>query len=249
MREQFFLLLELQHIDDHIRALGAEQDTLPERLRSYEAACSAAQLALAQCQTAIEQSERQQRLLEREVTVQQDAIRKTQSKTHGVKTNKEYSAVLAEIEQGKQRLNAIEDQLLALMETTDRQRLAQQGEALHVQTAVQALAEQNQKLQQARTLLLHDITAAQTRRQQTVAGLDAALYAQYQKVVSQHAGPAVTQLHNGVCGGCYLKVPPQLLSEIRMQTRLFTCPHCRLLLLWPIEKPQDEEDKMIAPRL
>src|SRR5919199_756979 len=67
---------------------------------------------------------RQQRTLERELGSHQDALRKTQSKAHEVKTNKEYSAILAEIALGKQRLEALEDQLLALMEATDQQRQA-----------------------------------------------------------------------------------------------------------------------------
>jgi hypothetical protein len=24
-----------------------------------------------------------------------------------------------------------------------------------------------------------------------------------------------------------------MVSEIRLQTQVFTCPHCRLMLLWP----------------
>jgi hypothetical protein len=28
-------------------------------------------------------------------------------------------------------------------------------------------------------------------------------------------------------------VPPQMISEIRLQTQVFPCPHCRLMLLWP----------------
>lgn len=248
MYEQFRLLLELQQVDDRIRALEAEQNSLPERLQRYEAACSEARTVLGQCQTAIEQSERQQRVLERDVVTQQEAIRKTQSKAHDVKTNKEYSAILAEIELGKQRLTAIEDQLLGFMETTEQQRQAQKTQEQHVQAAAQELAVQRQQLQQAHELLQRDLTGKRTRRQQTVARLDTPLYTQYQRVASQHGGRAVTQLQDGVCGACYLKIPPQLSSEIRMQNKLFTCPHCRVLLLWPIEKLQDGEDEMIAPR-
>jgi predicted nucleic acid-binding Zn-ribbon protein len=53
-------------------------------------------------------------------------------------------------------------------------------------------------------------------------------------VAAQHGGRVVAQLQDGVCSGCHLKVQPQLISEIRLQTQLFTCPHCRLMLLWPV---------------
>ena len=233
MRDQFRFLLELQHVDDRLRALATEEHKLPQRLQEYATACTVARQQLAQQQAAIEQSERQQRTLERELVGHQDAIRKTQSKAHEVKTNKEYSAILAEIAQGKQRLEALEDQLLALMEETDQQRQASRVQEQRVQAALQELAEQQQQIQQAQGLLQRDIAAEQERRQITVTNLDVKLYEQYQKVAAQHGGRVVAQLQDGVCNGCYLKVQPQLISEIRLQTQLFTCPHCRLLLLWP----------------
>jgi len=220
-------------VDDRLRTLATEEQKLPQRLQGYEAACTTARQQLAQQQAAIEQSERQQRTLERELGGYQDALRKTQSKAHEVKTNKEYSAILAEIAIGKQRLEALEDQLLALMEATDQQRQASRVQEQRVQAALQELVEQQQQIQQEQTLLQRDIAAEQERRQHTVTGLDVKLYEQYQKVAAQHGGRVVAQLQDGVCNGCYLKVQPQLISEIRLQTQLFTCPHCRLMLLWP----------------
>jgi hypothetical protein len=233
VRDQFRFLLELQQGDDRLRALATEEQQLPQRRLGYEVACTEARQQLAQQHAAIEQSERQQRTLERELAGHQDAIRKTQSKAHEVKTNKEYSAILAEIALGQQRLETLEDQLLALMEATDQQRHAAQVQEQRVQAALQELAEQQRQLQQEQALLRRDLAAEQEHRQHTVMALDAKLYERYQKVAAQHGGRVVAQLQDSVCSGCHLKVQPQLISEIRLQTQLFTCPHCRLMLLWP----------------
>jgi len=233
VRDQFQLLLTLQQVDDRLRAFVLEEQQLPQSLQAYEAACAAVRQQLLQQQAAIEQSERQQRVLERELANHQEAIRKTQSKAHEVKTNKEYSAILAEIGAGKQRLETLEDQLLALMEATDQQRQAYRVHEQQEHVAQQALVEHRHQIQQEHETLRRTIVAAQERRQQTVADLEAKLYEQYQKVVAQHSGQGVAQLQDGVCSGCHLKVPPQMISEIRLQTQLFPCPHCRLILLWP----------------
>ena len=234
VRDQFRFLLELQHADDRLRALALEEQKLPQRLQGYETACTEARQQLAQQHAAIEQSERQQRTLERELVGHQDALRKTQNKAHDVKTNKEYSAILAEIAAGRQRLEGLEDQLLALMEAADQQRQASRVQEQRVQAALREFAEQQQQMQQEQALLQRDMAAEQESRQHTVARLDGKLYEQYQKVGAQHGGRVVAQLQDGVCTGCYLKVQPQLISEIRLQTQLFTCPHCRLMLLWPL---------------
>jgi hypothetical protein len=233
VRDQFRLLLALQQVDDRLRALALQEQQLPQRLQTYEAACVAARHQLVQQQAAIEQSERQHRVFERELANHQEAIRKTQSKAHEVKTNKEYSAILAEIDAGKQRLETLEDQLLALMEATDQQRQAYHEHEQQEHVAQQALDEQRHQIQQEHETLRRTVMAEQEQRQQTVAGLEAKLYEQYKKVAAQHGGRGVAQLQDGVCSGCHLKVPPQIISEIRLQTQLFTCPHCRLMLFWP----------------
>src|SRR6266542_2591183 len=45
--------------------------------------------------------------------------------------------------------------------------------------------------------------------------------------------PAVVQVRNAHCGGCYLRLPPQLNSAIRHRQSLRSCPHCRRLLYSP----------------
>jgi len=119
------------------------------------------------------------------------------------------------------------------METTDQQHQAYRGHEQQEHVAQQALVEQRHQIQQEHETLRRTIAAEQERRQQTVAGVEAKLYEQYQKVAAQHGGRSVAQLQDGVCSGCHLKVPPQIVSEIREQTQLFTCPHCRLMLFWP----------------
>jgi predicted nucleic acid-binding Zn-ribbon protein len=57
--------------------------------------------------------------------------------------------------------------------------------------------------------------------------------------------PAVVAIRKAHCGGCYLRLPPQLESAIRRRQSLPACPHCRRLLYSPSEdasaaKPEPE---------
>jgi hypothetical protein len=42
--------------------------------------------------------------------------------------------------------------------------------------------------------------------------------------------PVVVQVQSVHCGGCYLRLPPQLDSSLRRRLSLCPCPHCRRLL-------------------
>jgi len=46
--------------------------------------------------------------------------------------------------------------------------------------------------------------------------------------------PAVVALVRGAhCGGCYMRIPPQLEGFVRRGQSLCSCPHCRRLLFAP----------------
>lgn len=234
VQDQFLLLIALQQLDNRLRTLDLEQKRLPQQLQPYEQACATVRGQLAAVQSTIDQAERQRRSLERELDRDQAQLAKTQSKLHEVKTNKEYSVVLAEIAMGKQRIDALEDHVLELMEQTEQERQALQLHEQRVQQALHELETQHDKIEQAKQILAQQITDGDQERQQLVARLDAKLYARYQQLVAQRGGLAVVQVDEGTCGGCHLKVQPQLVSEIRRQETLISCPHCQRMLLWPV---------------
>lgn len=51
--------------------------------------------------------------------------------------------------------------------------------------------------------------------------------------------PVAVQVRNAHCGGCYLRLPPQLASAIRHRLTLRSCPHCRRLIYSPA--PEESE--------
>jgi predicted nucleic acid-binding Zn-ribbon protein len=235
VRSQFLRLVELQCLDDRLRTLEAEQRRLPQQLQPYETACTETQQALGRLRDDIEHTERQRRGLERELESLQAQLGKTQSRLHEIRTNKEYSAVLAEIAVGKQRITIIEDQVLNLMEHIEQSRRTAQMQEQHVQEATQAFTEHRKHVQQSQQALTEQLMLEQAKRQQVVVDLDEQLYTLYHRLATQRGSQVVVYVQNGTCGGCHLKVQPQLVSEIRQQNTLITCPHCQRMLLWPSE--------------
>lgn len=233
MRSQLALLTKLQKFDDRLRSLRREQQALPLQLEAPERAHNEACEKLQTVQAEIKRNERQQHDLEMELQSTQDALDKGQFKLREVKTNREYSAVLAEIDAGKRRMISMEDQLLQLMEQAEQKRQAKRLQEQRVQAAHDALQEQGRVVEQASEVLGQEILAEGEKRHQTAVGLDIKLLGVYEKLAAQNDGSVVVHLRDGVCGGCHLKVQPQLVSEIRLQESLHTCPHCRLILLWP----------------
>lgn len=240
MRGQLALLTALQKLDNQLRSLRREQQALPRQLETPERAHNEACEELESIRAEIDRNERQQHDLEMELQSTQDALDKVQRKLREVKTNKEYSAVLAEIDVGKQQMTRMEDQLLQLMEQAEQKRQTKRLQEQRVRATRGVLEEQGHVVEQASELLNQKILVEREKRLQTVVGLNVDLLAVYEKLTAQNDGSVVVHLNDGVCGGCHLKVQPQLVSEIRLQESLHTCPYCRLILLWPDECPELE---------
>lgn len=242
MRDQLELLTALQERDDRLRLLRREQEALPLRLKGPEREHGEACRELKSVQAEIDRNERQQHDLEMDLQSTQDALDKVQRKLREVKTNKEYSAVLSEIDAGNEHIGSVEDQLLQLMENAEQQRQAKQVQEQRVQVTYDALQDQGHAVKEASEALEQEILVEQEKRRQTAVGLNTELLERYEKLAMQHDSSVVVHLRDGTCGGCHLKVLPQLVSDIRLQESLHTCPHCRLILLWPNEYVQAESE-------
>jgi predicted nucleic acid-binding Zn-ribbon protein len=59
--------------------------------------------------------------------------------------------------------------------------------------------------------------------------------------------PVAVQVRNAHCGGCYLRLPPQLASAIRHRLTLRSCPHCRRLLYSPPEESEKTNESQPEP--
>ena len=233
MRDQLEILTSLQEFDNRLHSLRKEQQALPLRLKASERKHGEACQGLKSIQAEIDRNERQQHDLEMDLQSTQDALAKVQRKLREVKTNKEYSAVLAEIDAGNRHVDSVEDQLLQLMEYAEQKRQTRELQERRVQETHDALQEQGHVVQKASEALDQEILAQQEKREHTAVGLRTELLEMYEKLAAQHDRSVVVHLRDGTCGGCHLKVLPQLVSEIRLQESLHTCPHCRLILLWP----------------
>jgi predicted nucleic acid-binding Zn-ribbon protein len=232
--DQLRLLADLQQLDSRLRALKHEKQALPQQLRSYQEACHQVREALALMQAEIEATERRRRVLEREIDADNDRLTRAQNRLREVKTNKEYSAVLAEINAGKQRIRTLEDQVLELMEGAEQTQASSQQCELRLQDVSRELAEHERQVSKTQEALSADIAAYDQERDALVTRIQPDLYTAYQQAARRSGGTAVVAvMADETCGGCYLRIRPQLISEVRKQEHIVSCPHCKRILLWP----------------
>jgi predicted nucleic acid-binding Zn-ribbon protein len=230
---QLKTLIDLQGVDTRIAALDAEAARLPKEIAAIHAAIDAVKQEVDAAKARIDVTRKDQRAKEKDLEVAQGKRSKTEARLYEVKTNKEYSAVLVEIEEIKQEKGKIEEDILVLMESQER--LA--GEIKDAETRLKSRETQGKQeeatLQEKLRGVEAELAGVRSERQELARQLPAPVLADYDKLLRARSGLAIVQVVKpNLCGGCRMTVTPQRLQELRAQTALLPCESCGRYLYW-----------------
>ena len=226
-------LIGLQAIDSRIGALEADAARLPKEIAAIHAAVEAAQKQVEQTRARLDAARKAQRAKEKDLEVVQAKRSKTEGRLYEVKTNKEYSAVLIEIEEIKQEKARMEEEVLVLMESQERLTGdIREAEARFKQRESQGRSEEAALKEQLRGIEAA-LAAVRTERKELAAKLPPNILADYERILRARAGLALVPVAKpSFCGACRMTITPQRLQELRAQSSLIPCESCGRYLYW-----------------
>jgi len=230
---QLKTLIDLQGVDTRIAALETEAARLPKEIAAIHAALLTMKQQVDSAKALLDAARKDQRAREKDLEVVQAKRSKTEARLYEVKTNKEYSAVLAEIEDIKQEKGRVEEEILVLMESQERTAAdIKEAEARYKTREAQGKQEEaafQAKLREVET----ELAGVRTERSELTRQLPPAVLADYDKLLKARGGLALAQVVKpNLCGGCRMTVTPQRLQELRAQSALLPCESCGRYLYW-----------------
>ena len=233
MDAQLKTLIDLQGVDTRIAAHEAEAARLPKEIAAIHADIETAKKNVDAGKTRLDAAKKDQRTREKDLEVVQAKRSKTEGRLYEVKTNKEYSAVLAEIEEIKQEKGRVEEEILVLMESQERLTAdIKDAEARFKARETQGKQEEA-ALQEKLRAVEADLALVRTERAELARQLPAPVLADYDKLLKARGGLALAQVMKpNLCGGCRMTVTPQRLQELRAQSALLPCESCGRYLYW-----------------
>jgi predicted nucleic acid-binding Zn-ribbon protein len=235
MTDVMRLLAEIQSLDARILAARTELERIPHDIERLEAERRRHGDALDAVKSRREAGATNRRALELEVESSNAAIRKLQAQQIQVKTNKEYTAMLHEIEGTKLAISGLEEKILVEMENGDT--LAAAGkESQKTYDAESGRIKREQDVLSARAAQLQAaIDGLAAERERSVARLPRDVLTVYQRIFLGRASLAIVPVDSGACGGCGAPLPLQLANEVRKMETLLTCETCGRILVWSQE--------------
>jgi len=232
MTELIEKLLILQDRDRRLHRLEAEASRLePERQELKNKALSA-QAQLDNAKTRLKQLESGRKDLELEVEAKKQMISRYANQQLETRKNEEYRALAHEIEICKEAIFKIENQEIELMEQGEA---AQKEIARAVQAAKEAqklFEEQAAQLEAREKNLRLELAELGKNRQELASAVEEGVRGRYERLARSKGENVVVGVEHGVCGGCHMRLPPQLLVACQAESELVTCSNCGRILYY-----------------
>jgi uncharacterized protein len=232
MQEVIEKLLTLQ---DRDRRLLRVKDQLarvaPERQMLQDKAAGA-RSGLDSAKNKVKLAETERKKLELDVDAKKQQIEKYSLQQFQTKKNEEYRALAHEIEMCREAIGRLEDQQLEVMEQIEglqKQAIAASRES---DEAVKLTEGQLKELAERETALKTELGELESNRDQLTTGVDESILKRYEKLLRSKGDSVVVGIQHGVCGGCHMKFPIQLVVSCQAAKELVTCPNCGRILYY-----------------
>jgi len=225
-------LLILQDRDRKIRRTRDELAHIEPARQSMKAKSAGAEAELERLKTEARRVESQKKDLELEVETKKELISKYANQQFQTRKNEEYRALAHEIDTCKQGIFKTEDQQIALMEQAEvlQGRIVQ---ATKMAADARKLVDENlAQLAKSEQNLRNELSGLEANREELASALDDSARGRYERLMRNKGDSVVVGINHGVCGGCHMRIPPQLLVTCQAEKELVTCSNCGRIIYY-----------------
>jgi len=232
LKEQLELLWELQKIDLTLKRIKEERDRFPKEMKKLDEKQNIEKEKVQKEKEKMESLEKERRQKERNLNTEQEKIKRAEGRMFEVKTNKEYQALLTEIETIKEATSREEEEILQILEEIDELKKDLLKREKEVTTTLEKIEKEKKKIQEKMDQGDGLWKEQKERRELLSKQLESGLFKLYNTLKEKRQGVGVVNVKAETCQGCFVNIPPQMFIEVQKYNTLIRCPNCNRILYW-----------------
>ncbi len=233
MLKEIEVLLPLQEIDKQIYSLRNQLKDFEPLYQRLDQQIAQVKGRLNDASKTLESLKISHKELELELGKKESDLKKFQSQLFQVKTNKEYAALQDEIKKTKEEISALEDKILSLLDKIEQEE--KKLKELQQQTASEIKKIEGEKANKKaeESKIRETLKGLEERRSSLAKNIDPKMLQHYEKILEHRGGVAVCKVDKrGICTGCFLSLPPQVVNELIIGKKLIHCESCGCILYY-----------------
>ncbi len=233
----FDLIIQLQQLDTDIRNAALVIEGIPRLVQDVDKRIQSTTQLVADAKDKMAQNQKKRRDLENDVKDMKVQVGKYKRQLNEVKTNKEYTSLLHEIEETQRKIDALEEAIIAEMLAADdveeaiKAALHKQGQEEDVLKREKLVLDEKLKETEAKH------AALAKDREALVPRIPREQLTLYEALAQKKGGAALSPVTGDFCAMCHMRVRPQMLNELRDKTKVILCEACGRILYCTV-KPE-----------
>ncbi|HEX40500.1 MAG TPA: hypothetical protein ENN81_00365 [Phycisphaerales bacterium] len=232
-------LVKLQSVENRLRAAKAKLTRCRRSVILQENQVRTQQNAFEAKKEEIQLTKVQLNRLELELRSREDQVARLRAALNSSKTNKEYAAILTQLNTTRADNSKIETQVLDLMKDIE----ADEAQARDLQ---QQIDEQKKQLdttrvdaEQSAVKLQADIDEIQAEWDQAAKDIPAEPLEIFKRVAETYDGEAVVEIEQQggdrgafSCGGCFMGITNEVVNLLMTRDEILRCPNCTRIVVY-----------------
>ncbi|HOW69187.1 MAG TPA: C4-type zinc ribbon domain-containing protein [Phycisphaerae bacterium] len=230
-------LLRLQTIENQLRNLN---EKILSKRRSVEVCrkrVSKLEQQIAETHQSIKQAQAGADRFELDRKAKEEHIQKLKEALNRTKSNKEYAALLTQLNMDKADSLKIEDQVLAVMGRVDEERKKEREFKARLEKEHAQVAELTRVAAANEAGLAAEVKDLENQRAEAAALVPLGVLQIFEKTCEKHDGEAMALLHKThpkraefVCNGCNMAIPLEIVNALQSGDKVYQCQTCSRIL-------------------
>ena len=224
-------LYALQLVDNALDELEELKGDLPAQKRVVEENISLLEAEKAALEQTMRESFSVRDHADSEIITLREKMAKYKSQQLEVRNNREYDALTREIDYAGETITRLEKE----MELSEGRAMAAKGDVAsltaQLEEAAKVLEEKGAALLEISKLNEAEELRYRHEREKLLSRIGKSHLEAYDRIRKAKKGRAIVPVRRGACGGCFAKVPPQRLLELRQNDRIHQCEGCGRILV------------------
>jgi uncharacterized protein len=228
----FNLIIDLQRLDTEIHNASLVLEGIPRLVQDVDKKIQATSKLVADAKDKMAHNQKKRRDLENEVKDMKVQVGKYKRQLNEVKSNKEYTALLHEIEETQHKVDTLEEAIIAEM-------LAADDVEEEIKAALHRQGVEEDSLKKEKLVLDEKMKQTEARfaalgkeRETLLPRIPREQLKLYEAIYQKKGGSALSPVTGDFCAMCHMRVRPQMLNEIRDKVKVILCENCGRILYW-----------------
>jgi uncharacterized protein len=225
-------LIALQDLELKIASLQKQSSSIPSRVQSLENELQRLRSEFQASGAHMKELANQRRTIEGQVDLFRTKLSRLKDQLMAVKTNKEYTAMLHEIQIVEDQIRGEEDKILEIMEEVETKETSLKGAEQEMLKKTAELQEGIRITNESAPQIESELVQLKEEKVARESKVGADLLARYRRIAVARKGIALAEAKDELCSACHVRIRPQMYADLIRTAAIQSCDSCSRILFY-----------------